>query len=252
MSGFQTQSNDHLIRSNLWSSKIKEVLEDELMGTKYVDMITDFPDGDTINIPSIGQAEIRDYVEGSQVSYTSMDTGNFTFSIDQYKSSATDITEKMKQDSFYMSRLVASFVPKQARAIAKAMEAKILSVGPDGQTNLFRYTPNNFSGSMGDNTTNLSLLESVIEPMGNFTFSNEYAHTTLDPETPVNIRVYSQADAYGKTTKASMELVGQQFDNLGGEGGRAGGWVLNLIEWRRETAKVVQSGRLAGAADAQF
>lgn len=33
-----------------------------------------------------------------------------------------------------MSRLVASFVPKQARAIAKAMEAKILSVGPDGQT----------------------------------------------------------------------------------------------------------------------
>jgi hypothetical protein len=134
MSGFQTQSNDHLIRSNLWSSKIKEVLEDELMGTKYVDMITDFPDGDTINIPSIGQAEIRDYVEGSQVSYTSMDTGNFTFSIDQYKSSATYITEKMKQDSFYMSRLVASFVPKQARAIAKAMEAKILSVGPDGQT----------------------------------------------------------------------------------------------------------------------
>ena len=46
--------------------------------------------------------------------------------------------------------------------------------------------------------------------------------------------------------------LGQQFDNLVGEGGRAGGRVLNLIEWRRETAKVVQSGRLAGAADAQF
>lgn len=34
----------------------------------------------------------------------------------------------------YMDRLVASFVPKQNRAIMKAMEAKILSVGPDGQT----------------------------------------------------------------------------------------------------------------------
>lgn len=33
-----------------------------------------------------------------------------------------------------MSRLVASFIPKQSRAIAKAMEAKILSVGPDAQT----------------------------------------------------------------------------------------------------------------------
>lgn len=33
-----------------------------------------------------------------------------------------------------MSRLVSSFVPKQARAIAKAMEIDIMSIGPDGQT----------------------------------------------------------------------------------------------------------------------
>lgn len=134
MAGFSTQNNVHLIRSNLWSSQLKEELLDELMAMKYVDMITDFPDGDTINIPSIGQAESMDYVENQPVQYSAMDTGNFTFSIDQYKSSATYITEKMKQDSFYMSRLVASFVPKQARALAKAMEVKILSVGPDGQT----------------------------------------------------------------------------------------------------------------------
>lgn len=123
MSGFTTGTNDHLIRSNLWSNQLKEVLLDELMGTRYVDMITDFPDGDTINIPSIGQAEVADYVEDQQVRYTAMDTGNFTFSIDQYKSSATYITNRMKQDSMYMDRLVASFVPKQNRAIMKAMEA---------------------------------------------------------------------------------------------------------------------------------
>lgn len=33
-----------------------------------------------------------------------------------------------------MSRLVSSFVPKQSRAIAKAMEVDIMSIGPDGQT----------------------------------------------------------------------------------------------------------------------
>lgn len=134
MSGFQTTNTQHLIRANLWSSQIKEVLEDELMGMKYVDMISDFPDGDTINIPSIGQAEVLDYAEGQAIRYTAMDTGNFTFSITEYKQSATYITEKMKQDSFYMDRLVASFVPKQSRAIAKAMEVDVLSVGPDGQT----------------------------------------------------------------------------------------------------------------------
>ena len=49
MAGFSTQNNVHLIRSNLWSSQLKEELLDELMAMKYVDMITDFPDGDTIN-----------------------------------------------------------------------------------------------------------------------------------------------------------------------------------------------------------
>jgi hypothetical protein len=134
MAGFNVGNNEHLIRSNLWSSQIKEVLEDELMGTKYVDMISDFPDGDTLNIPSIGQAEILDYDEGQAIRYTGMDTGNFTFSINKYKSSATYITEKMKQDSFYMSRLVSAFVPKQARAISKAMEVDILALGPEAQT----------------------------------------------------------------------------------------------------------------------
>jgi hypothetical protein len=134
MSGFFKASNEHLVRSNLWSSQLKEVLEDELFATKYVDMITDFPDGDTLNIPSIGQAEVLDYDEGQSVRYTGMDTGNFTFTINKYKSSATFITEKMKQDSFYMSRLVSSFVPKQHRAIAKAMEVDVLAIGNSGQT----------------------------------------------------------------------------------------------------------------------
>ena len=134
MAGFAYGTSEHLIRSNLWSSQIKEVLLDELIGTKYVDMITDFPDGDTLNIPSIGQAEVLDYDEGQAVRYTAMDTGNFTFSINKYKSSATYITNKMKQDSFYMSRLVSSFVPKQHRAIAKAMEVDIMALGNAGQT----------------------------------------------------------------------------------------------------------------------
>jgi len=135
MSGISYATHsDHLVRANLWSNQVKEVLLDELMGTKYVDMITDFPDGDTLNIPSIGQAEVLDYAEGQGIKYTGMDTGNFTFTINKYKSSATYITEKMKQDSFYMSRLVSSFVPKQARAISKAMEIDIMTLGPDGQT----------------------------------------------------------------------------------------------------------------------
>lgn len=134
MAGFSYANNEHLVRSNIWSSQVKEVLLEELIGMRYIDMISDFPDGDTINIPSIGQMETLDYAEGQAVRYTGMDTGNFTFSINKYKSSATYITNKMKQDSFYMNRLVSSFVPKMSRAIAKAMEIDALAIGPNGQT----------------------------------------------------------------------------------------------------------------------
>lgn len=132
--GFSVGNNLNLIRSNLWSTQIKEVLLEELIAMKYVDLISDFPDGITLNIPSIGQAEALDYAEGQAVRYTAMDTGNFTFTINKYKSSATYITEQMKQDSFYMSKLISSFVPKQHRAIMKVIETDVLATMPNGQT----------------------------------------------------------------------------------------------------------------------
>lgn len=73
MSGFTTNTNQHLIRSNLWSSQLKDIFEAGLLGTRYAHILTDFPDGDTFNIPSIGQAEAYDYAEGQAVQYQAMD-----------------------------------------------------------------------------------------------------------------------------------------------------------------------------------
>lgn len=137
MAGFSTANDEHLIRSEVWSSDLKKILEDSLMGMRYVRML-DFPDGSQFTMPSIGQMSSRNYTEGQQVLYDAMDTGEFTFTITEYKSAATYITNKMKQDSFYMSQLTSSFVPSMSRALAVAMEADILKTptpaGWGGQT----------------------------------------------------------------------------------------------------------------------
>lgn len=157
MAGFSTESNEHLIRSNLWSSQIKEVLLEELYAMRFVDMVQDFPDGDTLNIPSIGQMETLDYSEGQAIRYSGMDTGNFTFTISEYKSSATYITNKMKQDSFYMSRLVSSFVPRMSRALMKTFEVDVLALAPESQTvndpNTINGADHRFVASGGSNNT---------------------------------------------------------------------------------------------------
>lgn len=132
MAGMTTANTDALIRSQVWSSQLKDVLYAELNAQKWVRWLTDFPDGNTINIPSIGQMEANDYVEDQAVQYSALDTGNFQFSITEYVSSATYITNKAKQDGFYMSQLEAMFVPKEARAIAERVEVDVLRQGQPG------------------------------------------------------------------------------------------------------------------------
>lgn len=133
-SGFTTLNDQHLIRSQLWSRQIKELLLDELNAMKFVRIISDFPDGTLINIPSIGEAETTDFSEGQAIKYNKLDTGNFQFSFDQYKYSANSISEKFKRDSFYAEDVIAAFLPRQHRALMEDVETRILSRPNAAQT----------------------------------------------------------------------------------------------------------------------
>lgn len=221
MSGFSTGNTDHLIRSNLWSSDLKEMFLDELMANKYVDWLSDFPDGDTFNIPSIGQAEVMDYDEGQAIRYTAMDTGNFTFSITEYKSSATYIYDKFKQDAFYTDRLVSSFVPKMNRAINKAMEVDILRVGPEGQTaadlNNINGAPHRWVGTGSSNTIAVAdfakakfALRKALVPMTNLVAivdpSVEYTLSTLS-----NLVNVSNNPRWEGIVRDGMSSTGMKF-----------------------------------------
>ena len=89
--GHQTNNgtSDALIRSELWSTQIKDVLEEDLIGQGYVRWLTEFPDGDTFTIPSIGAAKVDNYVEGTSVQFRDLATAEFQFSITDYLVSPT-------------------------------------------------------------------------------------------------------------------------------------------------------------------
>lgn len=134
MSIFSVANNEHLIRTQLWTKQLKELLLDDLFAMRFVKTITDFPDGTTLNIPSIGEAETSDYAEGAAIKYNKMDTGNFQFEFDQYKYSANALTEQFKQDSYWSSEVVAMFPQRQHRAIMEGVEARIFDRANAGQT----------------------------------------------------------------------------------------------------------------------
>jgi hypothetical protein len=135
MSGMTTANMSQLTRSELWSSELKEILRDEMQAQKYVRMLDGFPDGDVFTIPSIGQLQVDNYEEDTDILYRPMDTGEFQFSITEYLSSATYITNKAKQDAFYADQLIASFVPEQERAIMAHFERTTLATPEAGVSN---------------------------------------------------------------------------------------------------------------------
>lgn len=132
MAGQTTSNSELIIRQELWSAQLKEILLDELDSQRWVDWMTEFPDGETFTIPSVGQAVTQTITEDQAIRYDALDTGEFQFIIDQYVGSAHYITRKLMQDSFYASRVQASFIPKERRAIMEKLETDVLKTpGPN-------------------------------------------------------------------------------------------------------------------------
>lgn len=144
-----TTNGDLLIRSEIWTGQLKDVLQDELDAQKWVEWLTDFPDGNLLTMPSIGEATVFDYSEGDVIRYSNLDTGEFQFTINEYVGSAHSITRKLLQDSYWGPQVQGMFVPKESRAIMKRLEESILKApGPNasqgGQTAASGNTINSF------------------------------------------------------------------------------------------------------------
>ena len=153
--------SSNLVRTELWSDQLKDILIDTLNGQRFVNWMTNFPDGTTFTIPSIGQMPMREVSESDAVVYDAMDTGEFQFTIDRYVEAATYITDKAKQDAYYADQLIAAFLPKMKRAIEENLESSIFALSGSqtlADPNTINGAAHRFCGS-ADSNTNLALAD---------------------------------------------------------------------------------------------
>lgn len=241
-----TLNTDHLIRSDIWSGQLKELFEDELFATRYISWLDGFPDGELFHIPSIGQAEAQDYEEGQAITFSTLDTGEFLFKITEYVQSGHYITNKMRQDSFYMSQLVSAFVPKEYRAIMKRVEADALRIGVDrqvaGSYNLINGMPHRWVGTGTGNQISvedfararmalqkanvpMTDLVAIVDPSVEFTF-NTLANITNVSNNPTwqgivrdsfGTGMQFRANVYGFDVYVSQNLKQNISETIGGQ-----------------------------------
>jgi len=212
-----TSNNSQLIRTNVWANEVKDVLQEELMLDSHVRWITEFPDGDTLNIPTLSEMTVRNYSEGAQVTLDDPTTGNFTLTIDKYYQSGFKIPEKFRHDSFYVSVAESNFVQKLTRALLEQKESDIANLQSD-QTSA---NPNTINGIdhryVGTGTTRVIALADIQKAklaLDKAKVMRGNRRAFVDPEVTYQLQTISnviQQDVYGSNAHLREGMNGTAY-----------------------------------------
>lgn len=136
-------NNNKQIRTDVWAKRIQEELEEELMAQSMVEFIqSDFPDGDTLHIPTLASLVAEDYVENTLIKVQDPTVGEFLLQITEYKQAGFGVTDKMKEDTYYIEILNSKFPMQCVRALMEQLETDIFELHKK-QTN---NDPNTING----------------------------------------------------------------------------------------------------------
>lgn len=142
MSGNTTANQSPLIKAQVYSEFLLEAIEDGMLPDGFARDVTDFGDGETLYIPVLGDVVLRDYEEDTGVVFDAVDSGQITLNITEYVSSASYITDKLKQDGYKAAALEASIPRLHLRSIMEAYETDLLSQANNQTAN----DPNTING----------------------------------------------------------------------------------------------------------
>ncbi len=140
----------HLERAEVWSASLKESLHDDLFATRYVDWLSEFPDGDTFKISSVGELPIDEMAESTPLPERRPDTGQFTFQITEFEGVKVPYTDKFLEDDFLAAKTVAGTPVRMRRAIDQSVETKVMALQGQqttGASNLINGHAHRFIGS---------------------------------------------------------------------------------------------------------
>lgn len=132
-----TNANQNaLIRSEIWPDIIREELEEELYSSSLVNWVTaDFPDGDQLTIPTLASLSAGNYTENTDIEVQDPTVGEFTLAITEYRQAGIAITDKMKEDAYYMEVLNTKFPQQVIRALLERLENDIFLLHKEQTTN---------------------------------------------------------------------------------------------------------------------
>lgn len=210
-----TQAN--IIRDDVWSKEIQEELQEELFGQTIVDMIADFPDGDEIHIPKFTSLAARNYSEGQDIVFDDPTTNEFTLTIDKYYQLGVAITDKLKQDTFYVSELQSKFPQMVIRGLMERLENDIMLLHKKQTTNdanTINGQPHRYVGTGTSNAITLADIAQAKLSLDKANVSKNGRMAIVDPKVSyqlVQVDNVIRQDVFGSNTALKEGFGGTKF-----------------------------------------
>lgn len=149
-----SSSNTSFIEAQQYSQFILENMHDGLLPGNFYRDVSDFGNGTTLNIKTIGEAQIQEVTEDTPIKYSPIETGNVTLTITDYVGDAWYITDVMRQDGSQIEQLKAVRGKEAVRAIQEHFETRFLATCNSAQTDANANSINGFAHRIASAETN--------------------------------------------------------------------------------------------------
>lgn len=127
MSGNNTANTSPAIRAVVHSQLMLETLKEGYLPDGLFRDVTEFGDGTTLQIPTLGEMTLFDLDEEQPTPTTALDTGTVGLTINKHKGVAGYVTDQLKDDGYKAAAVESNIVPLALRSLKEAYETDMLA-----------------------------------------------------------------------------------------------------------------------------
>lgn len=160
-----TQNTAAFIEAEQFSDFVLMNLHDGLVPETFYRNVSDFGEGTTLAIKSVGAAQIQDVSENVPLTYNPIDTSTVNLTITEYAGDAWFITDVLRQDGSQIEILLASRAVESTRALQENFETVWMQAANDAQVAANANNVNSFAHRRVASGTNETLALTDLSDM---------------------------------------------------------------------------------------
>lgn len=149
-----TTNTRAFIESEQYSRFILLNLHDGLLPESFYRNVSDFGNGETLHIKTVGTVTIQEAAEDTPLVYNPIESGEVTMQITDYTGDAWYVTDDLREDGAQVDSLMAARAQESTRAFQENFETRFLEVANAAQTDADPNTINGFAHRIASAETN--------------------------------------------------------------------------------------------------